>query len=149
MAVSFFVMFRPKSKRMKIHTALKIPCALLTFVFMTLIWGVVGLGGIGQVGELLIHIFNTSVNYVSFEALEKLAAFKYTMVPFAAAVLMMFVSRVMLVGKKSEENDYTLPEIIMRSAAVAVLVAVFIICVIILLPQFPQLGTFSSGVYFV
>ena len=149
MAVSFFVMFRPRSKRMKIHTLLKIPCAAITFIIMTLVWGVVGLGGIGQVEQSLKHIFETPASYVSFEALEKLAALKYTLVPIVAAVLLLLVSCATRERTGSGEKDYTVAEIVVRSVAIVILILMFVICLTMLLPQFPNLGTFENGAYFV
>ncbi len=145
---SYFVMFKTKKSEMiKLPKWLGVLSAIFTFFGMSLAFMTIKLGDIATISETLISVASVSPLYVSHQVLEIIMNLKYIIVPSVSAVILSVISRVLC--KKNDKENFAKGELIVHSVASAVLLAVFVIAVIFLLPQFPELTSFENGFYFI
>ncbi len=144
---AYFVMYRSsKDRRLKISTALKIPFGILTFLLISVVWVVIKLQSIGALEEITSELFTQNVFNAPHSMLSVLTSPKYWLLPLFGWITVGVASQIL--DREPAEGDYTSLQIVIKLLASAMLFAAFIISVILLLPQFPELTGFDRGFVF-
>ena len=144
---AYFVMYRSaKNKRLKINKFLKIPFGILTFIFVSAFWVVIKMQSIGSLEEITEDLFAQNVFNAPYSMLSVLTSAKYWILPIFGWLTTGVASQVL--DKEPVKADYTHWQIAVKLMAVLIIFAAFIVSVIFILPQFPELTGFDKGFVF-
>ena len=148
--ISYFVMFRGKNKKIRLSKWLKLPFGVLTFATMMLVWVLFNTRNLADTEDLIRELASNGAFYAPYEVLAELTNLKYLLVPLISAVVVFFSSRILECEKKGSDTDYTRHQMIQKTISAMVLLALFLLCVVLLLPQFPELTEFEAiGFHFI
>ena len=138
--VSYFVMFRPKSKRMKMGYAAKVPFGILTFFVMSAVWQLISESSVDLFVREIKEAASFAFGYSTYEVLGVIVSWKNFVIPAASAFVAEFALRVLKADSQdSDTGELRIGQMIWRSAAVLLLVLAFVVCILMILPQFPGL----------
>ena len=147
--VAYFVMFRPKEKRLNLPLGLKIPCAVITFALISLVWMIISLGDVSALSVAVKNIIENPIDYSSSEVKAILISNKYIAVPIVAAAAVLVISKVLSVESEESDADFSVRVFVARASAMTILAVLFIITVIFILPQFPDIVSYANVFYFI
>ena len=143
-------MFRGKNKKIRLSKWLKLPFGVLTFATMMLVWVLFNTRNLADTEDLIRELASNGAFYAPYEVLAELTNLKYLLVPLISAVAVFFSSRILECEKKGSDTDYTRHQMIQKTISAMVLLALFLLCVVLLLPQFPELTEFEAiGFHFI
>ncbi len=144
---AYFVMYRSsKNRRLNIPKALKIPFGMLTFLAISVVWVIIKLQSVGSLEEIMGEVLTQNIFNAPHSVLSVLTSAKYWCLPIFGAAAVSLASRVL--DPETVEGDCTRLQIVFKLVASAIIFAAFIMSVIFLLPQFPELTGFDRGFVF-
>lgn len=144
---AYFVMYRSsKDRRLRIPKVLKIPFGILTFLAISVVWVIIKLQSIGGLEEIMGEVFTQNIFNAPHSMLSVVTSAKYWTLPILGSVAVGLASKAL--DSESVEGDYTRLQIVIKLIASMMLFATFIMSVIFLLPQFPELTGFDRGFVF-
>ena len=147
--VSYFVMFRPKEKRLNMPIWLKIPATLLTFIIMSVVWEIISLGELSTIRFALDSIKSNPVGFATPEVKAVLMSAKYIVVPTVTALAVFIISKVLCVENAENDADLSVKMLVAKASAMTALVILFVITVVFILPQIPDIVSYSNVFYFI
>ena len=122
---------------------LRIGGCIITFVFMTSVWAVVCCESLGELSEYAREVFSSPLLTSDYEFRYRLGNPEYYVVPFAGGVLSAFGKYIM--KRDLEMHKDSVLFIVVKSVTAIALLAMFILCIIFLLPRFPGLSVSVLG----
>ena len=138
--VSYFVMFRPKSKRIKIGNALKVPFGILTVFIMSLVWNLVSIGSVDVFVAGFKEAASFKLDQATYEVLGVILSWQNFIIPAISAFAAEFAIRALKADSlEGDSGELRVGQMVWRSVAIVLLVAVFVMCVFMILPRFPSL----------
>ena len=147
--LSYTVMLFPKRKQASPSLYKRIPGAILTFALTSVTWMLISLGSLAEIGEILENIASNGIFYSEYRVIGELANFENIVVPTVVGALVFAISRVLDVEGAPREDDISVRTFVIRAIALTVLSLMFVISVVALLPQFPDVVWYANVFHFV
>lgn len=147
--LSYFIMLLPRRKSNPSPLYKRIPGAMLTFALTSVVWMLISLGSFAEIGEALGNIASNGIFYSEYRVLGILANVENIVVPTVTGALVFTISRVLDVEGAPREDDIPLRTLVIRAVALTVLAVMFVISVVALLPQFPDVVSYANVFHFV
>ena len=147
--LAYFIMFRPKEKRMAMPLALKVISGIFTFVSMSLIWLIVAVGDVFELSELVASVVKNGFGYASHEVMSIVSKAEYIIIPVVAAGLLFAISRIMMIEQIGDDGEISVRTLVLRAACMTVLAVMFVLSVILFLPRFPHVVSYADVFHFV
>jgi D-alanyl-lipoteichoic acid acyltransferase DltB (MBOAT superfamily) len=118
-----------------------------TFIVMSFAWSFIKVGDLSTVRAYLGVMQNNKMFAVPYETLAVLRDPRYCVIPMIGAAVTMLTSVVMKRCYRLK-RDLSTSELIVKGFTQIALAAMFIACIVILLPRFPELSSSEFGRYF-
>lgn len=147
--LAYFVMFKPRSKRMRIPTLIKPISFIITFTLMSLVWNFISYRSVLAIDDLIRGVIKQPFEYASYDVLKVILNGKNIFVPILAALIIWFVSWAFRVEESYEKESFAKAELVYKSVALFLLIILFMFCVMFLLPQFPKFVFTGFESYFI
>ena len=112
---------------------------VLTFFVMAAVWLIIDLGSIENVLAFFGNVLSNHVLGLAPAALGKLMNLKNAAVPIVSALICLAADAVLRRGLSGKEE--TVGFTVFKSVTAILLLVTFILCVTLLLPQFPSLAS--------
>jgi D-alanyl-lipoteichoic acid acyltransferase DltB (MBOAT superfamily) len=147
--LSYFVMYRSRVNRGVKPMWRRLLGTLLTFALSSVVWMLISLGSLAEIGEAISHIIEIPVFHAEYRVLSTIASYKNMIVPTVSGVLVFVISKILLADGVEREGDISVKTLVVRSVALTLLAIMFVLTVIALLPQFPDVVSYANVFHFV
>ena len=147
--LAYFIMFRPRERRISMPIWLKIITGFLTFVAASFVWFAISVGDVFELFELVRGVVGNGIDHASHEVRAVISRSEYMVVPLVSAILVFVGSRVLNSDMLEAEGDISVKTLVLRSICFAAIVGMFIFSVIVFLPQFPNIVSYANVISFV
>jgi hypothetical protein len=147
--LSYFVMYRSRVNRGVKPMWRRLLGTLLTFAASSVVWMLISLGSLAEIGKAISHIIDIPVFHAEYRVLSTIASYKNMIVPTVSGVLVFVISKILLADGVEREGDISVRTLVVRSVALTLLAIMFVLTVIALLPQFPDVVSYANVFHFV
>lgn len=154
LSVAMYALLFPSEETETTETRYKLEKCVLailgyvcTFIVMAFAWSFIKVGNLSTIRAYLEVMQSNKMFAVSYETLAVLRDPRYYAIPLIGTAVAMLTFIVMKRCSRAR-RDLSASELIIKGLTLFALAAMFIACVVILLPRFPELSSSEFGRYF-
>ena len=147
--ISYFLMFRSRAKRREKPMIVRIAGTGVTFVLTSAAWILISLGSLSEIHEAVAYALKNPVFYAEYRVLTILSNVESIVVPVIVGTLVFISSKLLSLESIEGDGEISVKTMVLRSVAMTVLAVIFILSVVLLLPQFPDVVSYANVFRFV